>query len=73
MHSLVDWFFFLVLDIGNPVLDQIPVGVRVINGLLQASCVRAAGFSAVPLSALAPAVKFVHAPSIIQGLDPDYL
>ena len=56
---LTDWFFFLVLDIGNPVLDEIPVGVRVINGLIQATCVRAAGFAAVPLAALAPAVKLV--------------
>jgi len=58
--TLTDWFFFLVLDINNPVLDQIPVGVRVINGLIQATCVRAAGFSAVPLSALAPAVKVLY-------------
>ena len=59
LNRLTDWFFFLVLDIDNPVLDQIPTGVRVINGLIQATCVRAAGFAAVPLSALAPAVKFV--------------
>ncbi|KAF8806550.1 TrkH-domain-containing protein [Phlegmacium glaucopus] len=58
--TLIDWFFFLVLDIDNPVLDQIPVGVRVIDGLLQASCVRAAGFSVIPLSALAPAVKVLY-------------
>ena len=59
LYRLTDWFFFLVLDIGNPVLDQIPTGVRVIDGLIQATCVRAAGFATVPLLALAPAVKFV--------------
>ena len=60
LPRLIDWFFFLVLDINNPVLDQIPVGVRVIDGLLQATCVRAAGFGIIPLYALAPAVKFVR-------------
>lgn len=57
--SGTDWFFFLVLDIGNPAIDSIPVGVRFIDGLLQAVAVRAAGFATVTLSALAPAVKYV--------------
>jgi hypothetical protein len=47
----------MVLDIGNPAIDYIPLGVRFIIGLLQAVAVRAAGFGLVPLSALAPAVK----------------
>ncbi|ETW74843.1 potassium transporter [Heterobasidion irregulare TC 32-1] len=55
-----DWFFFLVLDIGNPAIDSIPVGVRFIDGLLQAVAVRAAGFATVTLSALAPAVKVLY-------------
>ena len=59
VHSVTDWFFFLVLDIGNPAIENIPVGVRVIIGLLQATAVRAAGFGTVALSALAPAVKSV--------------
>jgi len=42
------------------VLDQIPTGVRVINGLIQATCVRAAGFATVPLAALAPAVQVLY-------------
>src|SRR5882762_6641931 len=55
--SFIDWFFFLVLDIGNPAIDYIPIGVRFIAGLLQATAVRAAGFGLVPLAVLAPAVK----------------
>lgn len=47
----------MVLDIGNPAIDSIPLGVRFIIGLLQASAVRAAGFATVALSALAPGVK----------------
>ena len=59
LSSVTDWFFFLVLDIGNPAITSIPAGVRVIIGLLQATAVRAAGFGTVALSALAPAVKYV--------------
>lgn len=55
--SITDWFFFLVLDIGTPAISSIPVGVRILIGLLQATAVRAAGFGTVALSALAPAVK----------------
>jgi hypothetical protein len=54
---LIDWVSFLVLDIGTPAIESIPVGTRIIAGLLQSAAVRAAGFGIVPLSALAPAVK----------------
>lgn len=57
MHSGTDWFFFLVLDIGNPVIEQVPLGTRFAIGLLQAFAVRAAGFGTIALGALAPAVK----------------
>ncbi|KAH9889441.1 TrkH-domain-containing protein [Cubamyces lactineus] len=58
--DLTDWFFFLVLDIGNPAIANIPLGVRFIIGLLQATAVRAAGFATVTLAALAPAVKVLY-------------
>jgi len=50
----------MVLDIGNPAIDYIPLGVRFVLGLLQAVAVRAAGFGTVALSALAPAVKVLY-------------
>jgi len=56
-HSFTDWFSFMVLDIGNPDVDSIPLGTRFIAGLLQAIAVRAAGFSIVPLAGISPAVK----------------
>lgn len=56
-HSCTDWFFFLVLDIGNPEVSDIPVGTRIAIGLLQAIAVRAAGFATITLAVLAPAVK----------------
>lgn len=58
--NCTDWFFFLILDIGNPAISTIPVGTRIILGLLQACAVRTAGFQSVILSALAPAVKVLY-------------
>ncbi|KZV88401.1 hypothetical protein EXIGLDRAFT_839267 [Exidia glandulosa HHB12029] len=55
-----DWFFFLVLDIGNPEIEQVPLGTRFVIGLLQAFAVRAAGFATIGISALAPAVKVLY-------------
>jgi Trk-type K+ transport system membrane component len=68
-RSGTDWFFFLLLDIGNEAITSIPVGVRIIDGMLQATAVRAAGFAIVSLSALAPAVKCVA--QVITTLSTD--
>jgi Trk-type K+ transport system membrane component len=67
--STTDWFFFLLLDIGNEAITSIPVGVRIIDGMFQATAVRAAGFAIVSLSALAPAVKCVA--QVITTLSAD--
>ncbi|KAK0454525.1 cation transport protein-domain-containing protein [Armillaria borealis] len=58
--NFTDWFFFMVLDIGTPAIEVIPLGTRFAIGLLQAIAVRAAGFGTVTLSALAPAVKVLY-------------
>jgi len=55
-----DWFFFLILDLGNSAVTVIPAGVRVIIGLLQATAVRTAGFSVISLSVIAPALKTLY-------------
>ncbi|KAA1076364.1 low affinity potassium transporter [Puccinia graminis f. sp. tritici] len=55
--TFTDWFFFLILDIGNPKIESIPIGTRIIVGLLQSLSVRAAGFSTISLGDLAPAVQ----------------
>lgn len=57
--SLVDWIGFLTLNIGNPVVEALPMGTRIFVGLLQAIAVRNAGFQVVPLAVVAPAVKYV--------------
>ncbi|KAJ4483537.1 cation transport protein-domain-containing protein [Lentinula aciculospora] len=58
--NVTDWLSFMVLDIGTPAIEAIPVGVRLLIGVLQAVAVRAAGFGTVTLSALAPAVKVLY-------------
>ncbi|KAG6920213.1 hypothetical protein DXG01_004982 [Tephrocybe rancida] len=58
--TLTDWFFFLVLDIGNPETEAIPLGRRFLVGLFQGIAVRSAGFSAVSVSGLAAAVKVLY-------------
>ncbi|KAI0049422.1 TrkH-domain-containing protein [Auriscalpium vulgare] len=58
--NLTDWFFFLVLDIGNPTVEAIPVGSRILLGLVQAVAVRLAGFQSIAISALSPAVKILY-------------
>ncbi|KAL2882674.1 hypothetical protein SGCOL_001881 [Colletotrichum sp. CLE4] len=50
--NCVDWVAFEVLNIGNSVIEQIPTGYRVLNGLFQALAVRSGGFYVVPISSL---------------------
>ncbi|KAG5342632.1 hypothetical protein C0989_012137 [Termitomyces sp. Mn162] len=54
---MTDWFFFMVLDIGNAATEAIPLGTRFLVGLFQGIAVRAAGFSAISVAELAAAVK----------------
>ncbi|GAA5873110.1 hypothetical protein JCM3774_000344 [Rhodotorula dairenensis] len=56
----IDWAAFLILDIGNSVIESIPTGVRVIDGLFQAFAVRAAGFAIVPIAQTAPALQLLY-------------
>ncbi|KAI9442969.1 TrkH-domain-containing protein [Lactarius indigo] len=58
--NFTDWFFFLVLNIGIPVYDAVPVGRRLLLGLVQAVSVRFAGFQSIAISALAPALQVVY-------------
>lgn len=48
----IDWFFFELLNLGNPVIDSIPHGYRVMDGLFQAFAVRSGGFYVVTISQL---------------------
>jgi len=68
--TLTDWVSFLILDIGNPEIDSIPVGTRVLDGLLQSAAVRSAGFGIVNLSLLSPAVKVIFAVMMYVSVYP---
>ncbi|GLB41288.1 putative cation transport protein [Lyophyllum shimeji] len=57
--TFIGWFFFMVLDIGNPGTEYIPLGTRFVVGFFQNVAVRTAGFAAVSMSGLAAAVKFL--------------
>lgn len=53
----LDVFFFIVLDLHNPVVTSIPGGYRFLSGLFQASSTRTAGFSVVNIAGLHPATQ----------------
>ncbi|CAI4214505.1 unnamed protein product [Parascedosporium putredinis] len=48
----VDWVAFEVLSIGNPAVEKMPIGPRILDGLFQAISVRGTGFYVVPVSEL---------------------
>jgi Trk-type K+ transport system membrane component len=54
--NLCDLFFFLVLDLGDAYILQIPVGYRILDGFFQAVSTRTAGFAVTNLELLHPAV-----------------
>ncbi|TFK93269.1 TrkH-domain-containing protein [Polyporus arcularius HHB13444] len=49
--------FDLVLNIGNPVTESLPFGVRFIDAVLNAAACRNAGYQPIPVSQLMPAVQ----------------
>ncbi|KAK0610408.1 cation transport protein-domain-containing protein [Bombardia bombarda] len=48
----VDWVAFELLNLGNPAIESIPRGSRVLDGLFQALAVRSGGFYVVAIPAL---------------------
>ncbi|KAL5504732.1 hypothetical protein ACEPAH_7395 [Sanghuangporus vaninii] len=57
MLNCIDWFLFLVLNVGVDTFEEIPLGVRFAIGVLQSTCARAAGFATMSISAMAPALQ----------------
>jgi Trk-type K+ transport system membrane component len=53
----LDLIFFIILDLNDPVVNVLSPGVRVLDGLFQASSTRTAGFSVVNLAELHPAIQ----------------
>ncbi|WBW74583.1 plasma membrane potassium ion transmembrane transporter Trk2 [Schizosaccharomyces osmophilus] len=54
--NLVSFFFFMVLNLSNQYVEQIPVGYRIMNGIFQNASTRAAGFTVVDIGSIAPAL-----------------
>ncbi|KAK3295239.1 cation transport protein-domain-containing protein [Chaetomium fimeti] len=46
----LDWIMFFVLNIGNPTIESIPPGPRVMDGLFQSTSILSAGFAVVSIS-----------------------
>ncbi|KAA8564409.1 hypothetical protein MFRU_013g00350 [Monilinia fructicola] len=53
----LDLLFFIILDLGNPTVTDLPVNIRVLDGWFQAASTRTAGFGVVNLAELHPAIQ----------------
>ncbi|CCF40193.1 Na+/K+ transporter [Colletotrichum higginsianum] len=60
MTNGIDWMAFEVLNIGNPVIEAIPVGARVLDGLFQALAVRSGGFYVIPIASAYPGLQVLY-------------
>lgn len=47
---LTDWFLILVLSIGNPVMEAIPVGQRIFDALFEAFSIPTGGYAIFPVA-----------------------
>ncbi|KJZ74061.1 hypothetical protein HIM_06510 [Hirsutella minnesotensis 3608] len=56
----LDLLFFIVLDLGSEPIAQLPLRNRVVVGFFQAASTRTAGFSAVNMSDLHPAMPVLY-------------
>ncbi|KAG4429965.1 hypothetical protein IFR05_014553 [Cadophora sp. M221] len=53
----LDLLFFIILDLGNTTVTDLPTNIRVLDGWFQAVSTRTAGFGVVNLAALHPAIQ----------------
>ncbi|RFU33456.1 hypothetical protein B7463_g2852, partial [Scytalidium lignicola] len=53
----VDLVFFIILDLGNTIVTQLPINIRLLDGWFQAVATRTAGFGVVNLAELHPAIQ----------------
>ncbi|GKT41539.1 low-affinity potassium transport protein [Colletotrichum spaethianum] len=60
MTNGIDWMAFEVLNIGNPIIESIPIGARVLDGLFQAFAVRSGGFYVIPIASAYPGLQVLY-------------
>ncbi|KAL5049421.1 hypothetical protein BDW71DRAFT_175853 [Aspergillus fruticulosus] len=53
----IDLIFFIILDLNDETVTSLSTGVKILDGLFQATCTRTAGFSVVNIADLHPAVQ----------------
>ncbi|KAL0948734.1 hypothetical protein HGRIS_008868 [Hohenbuehelia grisea] len=58
--NFTDWIGFVVLNIGNVVVESMPLAQRFAVGLMQAITIRGGGFGFIPITSLAPAIKVLY-------------
>ncbi|KAL1845777.1 hypothetical protein Plec18170_009581 [Paecilomyces lecythidis] len=58
--NALDWILFEILNYDNPVVDSIPLGSRILDGLFQSLAVRTTGFSIVSISSLQIGLQLVY-------------
>ncbi|PQE28534.1 putative potassium transport 1 protein [Rutstroemia sp. NJR-2017a WRK4] len=63
----LDLLFFIILDLGNTIVTQLPVNIRVLDGWFQAASTRTAGFGVVNLAELHPAIQVSYLIMIAYG------
>ncbi|THH30596.1 hypothetical protein EUX98_g3612 [Antrodiella citrinella] len=68
--TLVTMIGDLVLNIGNPVMDAIPVGRRILLALVQSAATRSAGFQPFPLSDQYPAALVLYVITMYIAIYP---
>ncbi|SPO06165.1 uncharacterized protein DNG_08854 [Cephalotrichum gorgonifer] len=58
--TAVDWVAFEAMSFGNPALERIPIGSRILDGLFQAITVRGSGFHVVPVWELYRGLRLLY-------------
>jgi Trk-type K+ transport system membrane component len=53
----IDLIFFIILDLNDETVTSLSTGIRILDGLFQATCTRTAGFAVVSIADLHPAVQ----------------
>ncbi|CBF73735.1 hypothetical protein AN8029.2 [Aspergillus nidulans FGSC A4] len=53
----IDLIFFIILDLNDETVTSLSTGIKILDGLFQATCTRTAGFAVVSIADLHPAVQ----------------
>ena len=57
IQSCTNLLLYLLFNIGNPVTDSLPLGIRVLDAIVNAAACRNAGWQPIPISSLVPVAQ----------------